>query len=88
MYLTCRIGTDLGKMMFKWGCDEDGTGQKNQFGLVGDVFVVGCALPEQCVYPEFNSLNADMSDERYNTELGIYIEGCGLDNLQLAWGHE
>jgi inositol oxygenase len=79
---------DLGKMMFLFGCEEDGTGQLNQFGMVGDVFVVGCALPDACVYPEYNALNPDMSDPRYNTELGIYQEGCGLDNVQLAWGHE
>jgi inositol oxygenase len=29
-----------------------------------------------------------MHDERYNTELGVYEEGCGLDNLHLAWGHD
>lgn len=74
--------------MFKWGCEEDGTGQKKQFGMVGDVFVVGCALPEECVYPEFNQLNPDMQDPRYNTKNGIYEVGCGLQNLQLAWGHD
>jgi inositol oxygenase len=55
---------------------------------VGDVFVTGCRLPETCVYPEFNALNPDMEDPRYNTELGIYEVGCGLDSLQLAWGHD
>jgi hypothetical protein len=70
---------DLGKNLYLWGCDEEGTGQNAQFALVGDTFVVGCRLPEGCVYPEFNSLNSDMSDPRYNTELGIYQEGCGLE---------
>ena len=70
---------DLGKNLYLWGCDEDGTGQGKQFGLVGDTFVVGCRLPNGCVYPEFNSLNPDMSDPRYNTELGIYKAGCGLE---------
>lgn len=79
---------DLGKVMFLWGSDEDGTSQNEQWGMVGDVFVVGCALPESCVYPEFNKLNPDMSDSRYNSELGIYEEHCGLDNLTLAWGHD
>tara|TARA_Y100001933_G_scaffold152313_1_gene150774 strand:- start:335 stop:1147 length:813 start_codon:yes stop_codon:yes gene_type:complete len=79
---------DLGKVMFLWGCDEDGTSQAEQWGMVGDVFVVGCALPDSCVYPEFNKLNPDMADERYNTPLGIYEKGCGLDNLTLAWGHD
>lgn len=56
--------------------------------MVGDVFVVGCALPDTCVYPEFNILNPDMANTLYNTEHGIYEEGCGLDNLTLAWGHD
>ena len=79
---------DLGKIMFLWGDDEDGTSQAEQWGMVGDVFVVGCKLPDTCVYPEFNALNSDMSDSRYNTDLGIYKEGCGLDNVDLAWGHD
>ncbi|MFN8358100.1 MAG: inositol oxygenase family protein [Spirosomataceae bacterium] len=79
---------DLGKVMYLWGSDEDGTSQAEQWGLVGDVFVVGCRLPDTCVYPEFNELNPDMHNELYNTELGIYEEGCGLDNLHLAWGHD
>lgn len=79
---------DLGKAMYLWGSDEDGTSQAEQWGLVGDVFVVGCQFPDSCVYPEFNELNPDMHDERYNTELGVYEEGCGLDNLHLAWGHD
>lgn len=79
---------DLGKIMFLWGSDEDGTSQDEQWGMVGDVFVVGCALPDTCVYPEFNKLNPDMQDSRYNTPTGVYEEGCGLDALTLAWGHD
>jgi inositol oxygenase len=79
---------DLGKMMYLWGSDEDGTSQAEQWGLVGDVFVVGCRLPDTVVYPEFNDLNPDMHDERYNTDLGVYQEGCGIDNVHLAWGHD
>ncbi len=79
---------DLGKVLYLWGCDEDGTNQNEQWGLVGDIFVVGCRLPDTCVYPEFNQLNPDMLDERYNTTFGMYAPHCGLDNLQLAWGHD
>jgi inositol oxygenase len=84
----CGLIHDLGKAMYLFGSDEDGTSQAEQWGLVGDIFVVGAKLPDTCVYPEFNALNPDMQDERYNTELGVYEEGCGLDNLQLAWGHD
>jgi len=79
---------DLGKIMFLWGCDEDGTSQHEQWGMVGDVFIVGCKLPESCVYPEFNELNPDMQDERFNTPLGIYEPHCGIDSTDLAWGHD
>lgn len=79
---------DLGKIMFLWGSDEDGTSQAEQWGMVGDVFAVGCKLPDSCVYPEFNALNPDMDDERYNTTTGIYDAGCGIDSLDLAWGHD
>ncbi len=79
---------DLGKILFLWGSDADGTSQEEQWGTVGDVFVVGCALPDSCVYPEFNKLNPDMNDERYRSEMGIYQAGCGLDELTLAWGHD
>lgn len=79
---------DLGKVMYLWGSDEDGTSQQEQWGMVGDVFIVGCQLPDACVYPEFNSLNPDMQDGRYNTPLGVYTSGCGIDNTHLAWGHD
>ncbi len=79
---------DLGKVMFLWGSDEDGTSQAEQWGMVGDVFVVGCAIPDSCVYNEYNALNPDMNDVRYNTPTGIYEEGCGIDNVNLAWGHD
>lgn len=79
---------DLGKMMFVKGSDEDGTSQAEQWGMVGDVFVVGCALPDSCVYPEFNSLNPDSQHEIYKTELGPYSASCGLDQVDLAWGHD
>lgn len=79
---------DLGKMMFLKGCDDDGTSQAEQWGLVGDIFVVGAALPETLVYPEFNALNPDMEHPIYQTESGVYENGCGLDALHLAWGHD
>ena len=79
---------DLGKMMFVKGCDEDGTSQDEQWGMVGDVFVVGCTLPETCVYPEFNHLNPDSQHPIYGSELGPYQRACGLDRVDLAWGHD
>ena len=79
---------DLGKVMYLWGSDEDGTSQAEQWGMVGDVFIVGCELPDSCVYPEFNALNPDMQNATYRTPLGIYEKNCGIDNTHLAWGHD
>ena len=79
---------DLGKVMYLWGSDDDGTSQDEQWGLVGDVFVVGCQLPDTCIFPEFNELNKDMSHPTYGSEYGKYKAHCGLNNLELAWGHD
>ena len=29
-----------------------------------------------------------VEDERYNTKLGIYKEGCGFENVTMSWGHD
>lgn len=84
---------DMGKIMFLWGTGEDGQDgydpKGHQWALGGDTFVVGCKIPDDAVvFPEFNTLNPDEHDERYNTRNGIYEDGCGLDNLKMAWGHD
>jgi inositol oxygenase len=84
---------DMGKIMFLWGTGEDGqdgySPNGKQWALGGDTFVVGCRIPaEAVVFPEFNELNPDMHDERYNTDYGIYKPNCGLDELKFAWGHD
>ena len=79
---------DVGKAMYLRGSDADGTGRKQQWAMVGDTFVVGCALPDTLVYPEFNKLNPDAHDSRYSTPLGRYQAGCGLDQVQCSWGHD
>lgn len=79
---------DLGKVMYLRGDDSCGTGAKEQWGIVGDTFIVGCRIPDVVVYPEFNDLNPDMHDKRYNTGKGIYSGGCGIDNVMALWGHD
>lgn len=79
---------DLGKIMYLKGNDQDGTGMKKQWAMVGDTFIVGCKLPDQLIFPEFNRLNPDMNNKTYNTKNGIYKSNCGLDNLQCTWGHD
>lgn len=49
---------------------------------------VGCAFDKRIIYSETFSGNPDSSNSIYNTELGIYSEGCGLDNVMLSWGHD
>jgi inositol oxygenase len=79
---------DIGKIMYKRGSDSDGTGREEQWAMVGDTFVVGCRLPDALIFPEYNQENPDMSDSRYQSELGIYQPKCGLDQVYCSWGHD
>ena len=79
---------DIGKIMFVKGCDKDGTSVREQWGIVGDTFIVGCSLSPHNVYPELNELNPDMKDPIYSTEYGIYAPHCGLDQVTCSWGHD
>jgi inositol oxygenase len=80
MQLTALIH-DLGKLLFFFGA-------QGQWDVVGDTFVVGCAFPAGIIYPETFAGNPDAKDPVYSTRLGIYTEGCGLENLMLSWGHD
>lgn len=65
---------DVGKLQFLWGdrsLGMEGTKTGHQWSLGGDTWVVGCEIPQSVVFPEFNQLNPDMKDKRYNTEHGI-----------------
>lgn len=83
---------DLGKIMFLWGSNDDGQEgrdpQGKQWSLGGDTFVLGCAIPDAVVFPQFNALHPDMQDAKYNTRYGMYQPHCGLDQLLFAWGHD
>jgi inositol oxygenase len=87
----CGLIHDMGKMMFLWGKSEDGmqgTADGKQWALGGDTWVVGCRIPDCTILNHLNQLNPDMIDERYNTENGIYEPGCGMANLNYAYGHD
>lgn len=71
---------DMGKVLCLFG--------EPQWAVVGDTFPVGCAFSEKIVYPEFFEMNPDNSDERYNTQYGIYEPHCGLNNVHMSWGHD
>ena len=79
---------DIGKIMYLWGNDEDGTSIDNQWAIVGDTFIVGCELPNSLVYSEFNKEHGDYNNKKYNTKFGIYEPHCGLNNVYCSWGHD
>jgi inositol oxygenase len=71
---------DLGKALCLFG--------EQQWAVVGDTFPVGCAYSDRIVYSELFKDNPDYLNPVYQTPLGIYEEGCGLDNVHLSWGHD
>ena len=71
---------DLGKVLCLLG--------EPQWAVVGDTFPVGCAFSERIVFPEFFNLNPDSRHPVYASKLGVYKEGCGLENVNLSWGHD
>lgn len=71
---------DLGKILCLFG--------EPQWCVVGDTFPLGCSFSDKIVFPEFFADNPDSDDSRYKSACGIYTSGCGLDNVQLSWGHD
>ena len=71
---------DLGKLLCLYG--------EPQWAVVGDTFPVGCAYSDKIVFPEFFSANPDSKVPKYQTKLGVYSKGCGLDKVDLSWGHD
>ena len=71
---------DLGKILCLWG--------EPQWAVVGDTFPVGCAYSDKIVFPQFFADNPDSQDAKYQSRLGVYEEGCGLEKAHLSWGHD
>jgi inositol oxygenase len=71
---------DLGKTLCLYG--------EPQWAVVGDTFPVGCAYSDQIVFPEYFAANPDINVPEYQTKYGIYEPNCGLDNVNLSWGHD
>jgi len=78
---------DFGKILL---VDDDALNLKTdpQWAVVGDNFPTGCAFSDKIVFPETFAKNPDLADPKYNTKLGVYEEGCGLDKVQMSWGHD
>jgi hypothetical protein len=51
-------------------------------------FPTGCAYSDKIVFPRFFEANPDFRDPRFSTRNGVYEEGCGLDAVNLSWGHD
>lgn len=71
---------DLGKILCLWG--------EPQWAVVGDTFPVGCKFSDRIVFHEAFLDNPDSTNERYQSDLGIYSAHCGLDKVNLSWGHD
>jgi len=71
---------DLGKILCLWG--------ESQWAVVGDTFPVGCAWSPKIVLHEYFALNPDSKVREYRTHLGVYSEHCGLDQVDMSWGHD
>lgn len=75
---------DLGKIIYKKGDMQYGTTLDNQWGIVGDTFILGCQIPNSIVYPELNKLSVYHN----SSKLGIYKKNCGLNNVKCSFGHD
>jgi len=71
---------DLGKVLCLYG--------EPQWGVVGDTFPTGCAYSDKIVFHDFFKNNPDYQNPAYQTQCGVYEKGCGLDKVDLSWGHD
>jgi inositol oxygenase len=71
---------DLGKVLWLWG--------EPQWAVVGDTFPTGCAYSDKIVFHEFFAANPDSKKPEYQTQLGVYEKGGGLDQVDMSWGHD
>ncbi|MDB6030001.1 MAG: hypothetical protein JWM16_339 [Verrucomicrobiales bacterium] len=71
---------DLGKILCLFG--------EPQWAVVGDTFPVGCAYSDKIVFHNFFSDNPDSQNPAFQTRTGVYSGRCGLDNVNLSWGHD
>ncbi|MBI3280806.1 MAG: inositol oxygenase [Acidobacteria bacterium] len=71
---------DLGKVLCLYG--------EPQWAVVGDTFPVGCRYSGKIVFHEYFRDNPDSRVPEYQTPLGVYEPNCGLDHVDLSWGHD
>jgi inositol oxygenase len=71
---------DLGKVLCLWG--------EPQWAVVGDTFPVGCAYSDKIVFHDYFRDNPDSRKPEFQTELGVYEKNCGLEHVDMSWGHD
>ncbi|HEU0228050.1 MAG TPA: inositol oxygenase family protein [Arachidicoccus soli] len=71
---------DMGKVLCLFG--------EPQWAVVGDTFPLGCAFSDKIIYSDFFKHNPDSQNEKYQTKYGIYEPNCGLNKVQMSWGHD
>lgn len=71
---------DLGKMLILFG--------EPQWAVVGDTFPVGCAYFKKIIFADYFTNNPDIHNRKLQTQYGIYQPNCGLDNVNMSWGHD
>jgi len=71
---------DLGKVLACWG--------EPQWCVVGDTHPVGCKPQPTIVFHKYFKDCSDSKVPEYTTDLGVYTQHCGLDNVHLSWGHD
>ena len=59
-----------------------------QWAVVGDTFPVGCAYSDKIVFPEFFGETRIQPGSRIPDALRRLRRDCGLDNVDLSWGHD
>lgn len=73
---------DLGKMLLL-----PEFGNLPQWSVVGDIFPVGCEFSSSNIYFD-EKYHEKSSDFNKFDELGIYKEGCGLEELYMSFSHD
>jgi len=71
---------DLGKVLCLYG--------EPQWAVVGDTFPTACAWSDRIVFSEYFQNNPDSAVADYQTMHGVYEPHCGLDKVDMSWGHD
>ncbi|XP_028396609.1 inositol oxygenase-like [Dendronephthya gigantea] len=71
---------DVGKIMALYG--------EPQYFVVGDTFPLGCKFSDKIVFSEQFVYNPDAKVPEYSSKYGMYEPNCGLNNVQMSWGHD